>query len=153
MVAKPASHASIRRRAPRKVDWRHSLRTRLVLRSSLSSVLLMGALALVFYVAMRGLLVDTARDDMRNLAQQTTRGLEATLGTVQISAQTRASNAAGIGREPMGLRVLLVSAIQADPDVVGAMLIIERSSVTFCGCSALRNDRSILIMSKGNEVR
>ncbi|HQZ32283.1 MAG TPA: SpoIIE family protein phosphatase [Arenimonas sp.] len=125
MVAKPASHASIRRRAPRKVDWRHSLRTRLVLLSSLSSVLLMGALALVFYVAMRGLLVDTARDDMRNLAQQTTRGLEATLGTVQISAQTLASNAAGIGREPMGLRVLLVSAIQADPDVVGAMLIIE----------------------------
>ena len=125
MVTKPAKPAAPRRRAPSRVDWRHSLRTRLVLLSSLSSLLLMGALAVVFYVAMRGLLVDTARDDMRNLAQQTTRGLEATLGSVQISAQTLASNAAGIGREPLGLRVLLVSTIQADPDVVGAMLIIE----------------------------
>lgn len=122
---KPRPHAAHRRRAPRKVDWRHSLRTRMVLLSSVSSAVLMGALALVFYVAMRGLLVDTARDDMRSLAQQTTRGLEATLGSVQISAQTLASNAAGIGREPLGLRVLLVSAIQADPDIVGAMLIIE----------------------------
>ena len=125
MVAKPASSAASWRRAPRGVEWRHSLRTRLVLLSSLSSVLLMGALAVVFYVAMRGLLVDTAGDDMRNLAQQTTRGLEATLGSVQVSAQTLSSNAAGIGREPLGLRVLLISAIQADPDVVGAMLIIE----------------------------
>ena len=125
MVAKPARTAAPPRRAPSRVDWRHSLRTRLVLLSSLSSVVLMGALAVVFYVAMRGLLVDTVRDDMRRLAQQTTRGLEATLGSVQVSAQTLASNAAGIGREPLGLRVLLISAIQADPDIVGAMLIIE----------------------------
>jgi sigma-B regulation protein RsbU (phosphoserine phosphatase) len=122
---KQRQNAASRRRAPSRVDWRHSLRTRLVLLSSASSLLLMAALALVFYVAMRGLLVDTARDDMRNLAQQTTRGLEAMLGSVQVSAQNLASNAAGIGREPLGLRVLLISAIQSDPDVVGAMLIIE----------------------------
>jgi sigma-B regulation protein RsbU (phosphoserine phosphatase) len=125
MVAKPAKPAAPRRRAPRKVDWRHSLRTRLVVLSSISSALLLVALAVVFYVAMRGLLVDTARDDMRNLARQTTRGLEATLGSVQVSAQNLASNAAGIGREPLGLRVLLISAIESDPDIVGAMLIIE----------------------------
>ncbi|MCX7032408.1 MAG: SpoIIE family protein phosphatase [Arenimonas sp.] len=107
------------------MDWRHSLRTRLVLLSSVSSALLMLALAVVFYVAMRGLLVDTARDDMRNLAQQTTRGLEATLGSVQVSGQNLASNAAGLGRAPMGLRVLLLSAVNSDPDIVGAMLIIE----------------------------
>ena len=40
-----------------------------------------------------------------------------TLGSVQVSAQNLASNAAGIGREPLGLRVLLTSAIQSDPDV------------------------------------
>ncbi len=125
MVAKPARTAALRRRAPSRVDWRHSLRTRLVLLSSVSSALLMVALALVFYVAMRGLLVDTARSDMRSLAQQTTRGLEATLGSVQVSAQSLASNAAGIGRQPMALRVLLLSAISSDPDIVGAMLIIE----------------------------
>lgn len=125
MVAKPAKAAALRRRAPSRVDWRHSLRTRLVVLSSVSSVLLMGALAVVFYVAMRGLLVDTARSDMRSLAQQATRGLEATLGSVQVSAQSLASNAAGIGRQPMALRVLLISAISSDPDIVGAMLIIE----------------------------
>lgn len=120
-----SSPISARRRAGRRVDWRHSLRTRLVLLSSLSSVVLMVALALVFYLAMRGLLVETGRRDMRNLAQQTTRGLEATLDSVQVSAQNLAANAAGIGREPLDLRVLLVSAIQTDPDIVGAMLIIE----------------------------
>jgi len=125
MVSQSRKAAVLRRRAPRKVDWRHSLRTRLVLLSSISSVLLMAALALVFYVAMRGLLVDTARSDMRGLAEQTTRGLEATLGSVQVSAQNLAANAAGIGREPMGLRVLLMSTMASDPAIVGAMLIIE----------------------------
>lgn len=125
MVSQPRKAAVLRRRAPRRVDWRHSLRTRLVLLSSISSVLLMAALALVFYVAMRGLLVDTARSDMRGLAEQTTRGLEATLGSVQVSAQNLAANAAGIGREPMGLRVLLMSTLVSDPAIVGAMLIIE----------------------------
>ena len=125
MVAQPRKPAALRRRAPRKVGWRHSLRTRLVLLSTVSSLLLMAALALVFYLAMRGLLVETARSDMRSLAQQTTRGLEAALGSVQVSAETLGANAAGIGREPMGLRVLLMSAIASDPDIVGAMLIIE----------------------------
>ena len=125
MVAQPKPPAALRRRTPRRVDWRHSLRTRLVLLSTISSVLLMAALALVFYVAMRGLLVDTARSDMRNLAEQTTRGLEAALGSVEVSAQALGSNAAGIGREPLGLRVLLMSAIASDPAIVGAMLIIE----------------------------
>ena len=125
MDAKRPQTAAGRRLAATKVDWRHSLRTRLVLLSSISSVLLMVALALVFYVAMRGLLVDTARSDMRSLAEQTTRGLEAAMASVQVSGQSLASNAVGLGREPLGLRVLLLSAVNADPDIVGALLIIE----------------------------
>lgn len=111
--------------SPRRVGWRRSLRTRLVLLSSISSALLMVAVACLFYVAIRGLLIENARSDMRGLAEQTTRGLAATLESVEVSAHTLAANAAGIGREPLDLRTLLTSTVRADPDIVGAMLIIE----------------------------
>jgi sigma-B regulation protein RsbU (phosphoserine phosphatase) len=124
-MAKHRPKSALNRRGLRKVGWRHSLRTRLVLLSSLSSVLMMAAVAVVFYVAMRGLLVENARSDMRDLAQQATRGLEATLGSVQVSAAALAANASGIGREPLNLRTLLHSAVMSDEDIFGAMLIIE----------------------------
>ncbi len=124
-MAKKRPSSAMNRRGPRRVGWRHSLRTRLVLLSSLSSLLMMAAVAVVFYVAMRGLLIANARSDMRDLAQQTTRGLEATLVSVQVGAAGLAANAAGIGREPLNLRTLLHSAVMSDPDIFGAMLIIE----------------------------
>ncbi len=110
---------------PRRVGWRRSLRTRLVLWSSLASALLMAIVAGVFYLGIRDLLIEGARTDVRGLAKQTARGLEATLDSVQVSGRLLADSAAGIGRDPMDLRMLLKATVQADPDIVGAMLIIE----------------------------
>ncbi|MFY2763122.1 SpoIIE family protein phosphatase [Arenimonas sp. MALMAid1274] len=107
------------------MGWRRSLRTRLVLLSSISSALLMVVVAVIFYAAMRSLLVDNARGEVRSLAEQTTRGLAATLGSVQVSGQNLAASAAGIGRDPLDLRTLLMATVGSDPDIFGAMLIIE----------------------------
>ena len=109
----------------RRVGWRRSLRTRLMLWSTLTSVLLTAGVALVAYLGMRDLLQENVRDEVRGLAQQTTRGLQATLDSVQVSGAALASNAAGIGRDPLTLRTLLVSTVAADPDIFGAMLVIE----------------------------
>jgi sigma-B regulation protein RsbU (phosphoserine phosphatase) len=109
----------------RLTGWRSSLRTRLMFWSSLTSVLLLLGVAFVFYVAVRGVLIENAKSEMRNLANQTARGLLATLDSVQVSGQTLAGNAASVGREPMALRSLLMSTVVADPDIAGAMLIIE----------------------------
>ena len=70
-------------------------------------------------------LIENARTEMRNLAAQTARGLLATLDTVQVSGQTLSENATAVGREPAVLRQLLMSTVASDPDVAGAMLIIE----------------------------
>lgn len=105
--------------------WHSSLRTRLMFWSSLTSALLLLGVAFVFYAAVRGVLIENAKAEMRSLASQTARGLLATLDSVQVSGQTLAGNAASVGREPLVLRSLLMSTVMADPDIAGAMLIIE----------------------------
>ncbi len=110
---------------PRRPGWRRSLRTRLMFWSSLTSVLLLLGVAAVFYAAIRGVLIENAKTEMRSLASQTARGLLATLNTVQISGQTLSANATVVGREPVALRQLLMATMASDPDIAGAMLIVE----------------------------
>src|SRR5688572_28963402 len=110
--------------APR-THWRRSLRTRLVLWSSLASALLMALVAGIFYLGVRGLLIEGARTDVSGLARQTTRGLEATLDSVQVSGRLLSDAASGIGRDPLDLRNLLRATVLSDPDIVGAMVILE----------------------------
>jgi len=111
--------------AARQIPWRLSLRTRLVLWSSLTSVLLLVAVALIFYVAVRGVLLANARTEMRGLAQQSAGGLSATLESVEVSGRTLAGTASGLGRQPLDLRTLMTATLEADPDIAGVMVIIE----------------------------
>ena len=115
--------------APR-IDWRRSLRTRLVLWSSLASAGLMAVVAGVFYLGIRDLLIDGARTDVAGLARQTARSLEATLDSVQVSGRLLSDGAASIGRDPLDLRNLLRATVNADPDIIGAMLIIEPGRIS-----------------------
>ncbi|WP_045726717.1 SpoIIE family protein phosphatase [Xanthomonas sp. GPE 39] len=107
------------------VAWRHSLRTRLLLWVSLLQVALLLGLALLFYLGARQVMVGNAREEVAGLTQQTARSLEATLGSVQVSGRTLAAAAAGVGRQPFNLRSLLQGTLQGDPDIAGAVLVIE----------------------------
>lgn len=109
----------------RQVPWRRSLRTRLLLWSSLTSVLLLAAVAAVFYLALRGVLIANTQAEMRGLAQQAAGGLEATLDSVQVSGRTLAGTASGLGRQPLNLRALLEATLAADPDIAGVMVAME----------------------------
>lgn len=113
-----------------KLPWRRSLRTRLMLWSSLTSVLLLAGVALTFFLTLRVVLVDKAEDEVRELAGQTARGLQATLESVQVSAQALAGGAAGLGRAPANLTHLMKSTLDADPAIAGVMLIIEPGRLT-----------------------
>jgi sigma-B regulation protein RsbU (phosphoserine phosphatase) len=140
---------------PRRIGWRRSLRTRLVLWSSLASALLMALVGIVFHLGTRDLLIDAARTDVDGMARQTARGLEATLDSVQVSGRLLADGAAGIGRDPLDLRNLLRATVSADQDIVGAMLIIEpgRLSADDPGFSwSVRRDGSELRESSVTEL-
>ncbi|WP_290887813.1 SpoIIE family protein phosphatase [Arenimonas sp.] len=108
-----------------RLGWRRSLRTRLMFWSSLTSVVLLLGVAAVFYAALRGVLIENAKTEIRGLASQTTRGLAATLESVQVSGQALAGNATAVGLEPMRQRALLMSTLRSDPSIAGAMVIIE----------------------------
>ena len=113
-----------------RLPWRRSLRTRLMLWSSLTSVLLLVAVAAVFYLAVRGVLLDKARGEVEDLAAQSARGLQATFESVQVSADALGRSAAGLGRSPANLVHLMKSTLEADPDIGGVMLIIEPGRLT-----------------------
>ncbi|KAF1694974.1 IcfG protein [Pseudoxanthomonas koreensis] len=105
--------------------WRDSLRTRMVLWSSLLNAGLLLLTALAFYFGARALIVENARAEADSLARQTVRSLEATLDSVQVSGRTLAASATGVGAQPSSLRALLVASLAGDPDIAGAMVIIE----------------------------
>jgi sigma-B regulation protein RsbU (phosphoserine phosphatase) len=107
------------------VAWRHSLRTRLVLWGSLIQVALLLGLALLFYLGARQVVLRNARDEVAGLAQQTARSLDATLSSVQVSGRTLAAGASAVGRQPFNLRSLLHATLEGDPDIAGALLVIE----------------------------
>ncbi|WP_082112949.1 SpoIIE family protein phosphatase [Pseudoxanthomonas suwonensis] len=108
-----------------RVRWRDSLRTRMVLWSSVLNAGLLLVTALAFYFGARWLIVQNARAEADGLARQTVRSLEATLESVQVSGRTLAASATGVGAQPSNLRSLLVASLAGDPDIAGAMIIIE----------------------------
>lgn len=108
-----------------RVRWRDSLRTRMVLWSSVINAGLLLLTALVFYLGARALIVQNARAEADGLARQTVRSLEATLESVQVSGRTLAASATGVGAQPSNLRSLLVASLAGDPDIAGAMIIIQ----------------------------
>ncbi|MES5813910.1 SpoIIE family protein phosphatase [Pseudoxanthomonas sp. Soil82] len=107
------------------VRWRDSLRTRMVLWSSVINAGLLLLTALAFYLGARALIVQNARAEADSLARQTVRSLEATLESVQVSGRTLAASATGVGAQPANLRSLLVASLAGDPDIAGAMIIVE----------------------------
>lgn len=107
------------------IPWRRSLRTRLALWTSLTSILLLAAVALIFYLAVRGVLIANTQAEMRGLSQQAAGGLEATLDSVQVSGRTLAGAASGLGRQPLDLRALMKATLDADPDIAGVMIAME----------------------------
>ncbi|WP_372016643.1 SpoIIE family protein phosphatase [Pseudoxanthomonas sp. 10H] len=111
--------------AARAVRWRDSLRTRMVLWSSALNAGLLLLVALAFYLGARAIVVENARTEATGLARQTVRSLEATLESVQVSGRTLAASATGVGAQPSNLRSLLVASLAGDPDIAGAMIIIE----------------------------
>lgn len=113
-----------------RLGWRRSLRTRLMVWSSLTSIVLLLGVAAVFYAALRGVLIQNAKTEIHGLATQAARGLAATLESVQVSGQALAANATSAGPEPLRLRALLMATLQSDPDIAGAMVIIEPGRLT-----------------------
>jgi sigma-B regulation protein RsbU (phosphoserine phosphatase) len=123
--AAPGDTSAGSRATTRTVRWRDSLRTRMVLWSSLLNAGLLLLTALAFYFGARALIVQNARAEADSLARQTVRSLEATLDSVQVSGRTLAASATGVGAQPSSLRSLLVASLAGDPDIAGAMVIIE----------------------------
>src|SRR5690606_4200811 len=109
----------------RPLPWQRSLRTRLALWSSLASVLLLLAVALVVYAALREVLVQLAGDELNSLSEQSACGLQATLDSVQVSGRALTGATARLGRQPVDLSNLMKATLDADPAIAGVMLIIE----------------------------
>ncbi len=107
------------------VRRRDSLRTRLALWSSLAMATLMVAVALGAYLAMRAELVADAKDRALMLADQTVRTLEANMDPVQAIGRSLAASGSGVSSEPANLRALLYATLAGDPDIAGAMLIVQ----------------------------
>src|SRR5687768_8945156 len=124
-VARAGANASAGHAQIESVPWHSSLRTRLVLLTSLCGVLLLLGVSLLIYFGARRVLIDQSRSEIRALAELTARGLEATMHSVEVSALTLIASVQGIGFEPGQLRALLRGTAKGDPDIAGAMLILE----------------------------
>ena len=107
------------------VPWMHSLRTRLTLWTSLGSAALLLALIGLTYVAARGILLDKAREGVRAQAEQIAIGMERTFEAVDIAAATLAEGVREAGHDTGRLDGLLRTVVVADPNIVGAMLVLE----------------------------
>ncbi|HET6397729.1 MAG TPA: SpoIIE family protein phosphatase [Pseudoxanthomonas sp.] len=125
MSALPTSSTDAAAAPIARVRWRDSLRTRMVLWSSLLNAGLLLLTALAFYAGARALIVQNAREEAAGLAQQAVHSLEATLESVQVSGRTLAASATGVGAQPSHLRSLLVASLAGDPDIAGAMVIVD----------------------------
>ncbi|MDH5835085.1 SpoIIE family protein phosphatase [Luteimonas kalidii] len=105
--------------------WHHSLRTRMALWSGLLNAVLVLATTLAFYLGARMLVVHNARVEAQALTRQGALNLEAILDSVQVSGRTLAAGATGVGAQPLHLRSLLLASLAGDPDIAGAMIIVE----------------------------
>jgi sigma-B regulation protein RsbU (phosphoserine phosphatase) len=124
---RPAGHArdATHRALLESVPWRDSLRTRLLLLTSLGIALLLLGDGVLTYLGARQVLVEQSRREIRDLARQTARGLEAVMDSVVVSAATLSGSVRGIGFDEHHLRALLRATAKGDPDIAGAMLILE----------------------------
>jgi len=120
-----SDHDSRTRLPADSMRWQDSLRTRMALWSGLLNAALLLATTLAFYLGARVLVVHNARAEALGLARQTARNLEAVLDSVQVSGRTLAAGATGVDSEPVNLRSLLVASLAGDPDIAGAMIIVE----------------------------
>lgn len=111
-------------RSPR-LRWHRSLRTRMALWSGLLNAVLVLATTLAFYLGARMLVVHNARVEAQALTRQGALNLEAILDSVQVSGRTLAAGATGVGAQPLHLRSLLLASLAGDPDIAGAMIIVE----------------------------
>jgi len=106
-----------------------SLRTRLMLWSCLVQAALLLLLVALFYLGARSLVQRQATSQLNHLAEQTARSLGNSLRSAQITGEMLR---APLGRQPFDaaqLRSLMGAAVVADPNVDGAMLIIEPDRV------------------------
>lgn len=107
------------------VSWRHSLRTRVLAAGVVIQAALLFGLALLLYLGARAELLHNSRKETAGLAQQTARGLQATLESVQVSGRILAANVAATGHQPFALRSLLLGTLSGDGDIAGASVILE----------------------------
>lgn len=107
------------------VSWRHSLRTRMVATGALSQVLLLAGLALLLYAGIRMDITRNSHKETEGLAQQTARGLQATMESVQVSGRILAAHVGTAGHQPFVLRSLLLGTLSGDGDITGAAVVIE----------------------------
>ena len=107
------------------VAWMHSLRTRLTLWTSLGSAALLLAVIGLTYVAARQILLEKAREGVRAQAEQIAIGMERTFEAVAIAAGTLAEGVREAGHDRERLDGLLRTVVVADPNIVGAMLVLE----------------------------
>lgn len=105
--------------------WHRSMRGRLVMWTSLSSAGLLLLVTLGTFGAVRAILLDNARAELQALATQTAAGVEARLDSVMIASRTLAESVRAVGVDEDRLKGLLRATVTGDPEVAGAMLILE----------------------------
>ena len=116
-------------RVAETVPWRRSLRTRLTLLTSACSAAIKVLVGVLLYLGARQILLDQELGELRNLAGQTARAVDATFDSAKISAATLAETTRADGADPVRLRALLKAVDAGNPNIVGAMLILERGAL------------------------
>ena len=77
----PAAVPTASKNTMAPVAWRNSLRTRLLLWSSLTNLIVLAGVTLAFYAGARAVMIENAKSETRGLAAQTERSLQATLNS------------------------------------------------------------------------
>lgn len=121
----PAPAANGKSESVAGLRWHQSLRGRLMLWTSLTSAGLLLLVSLGTYGAVRQILLDNARAELDALAAQTAGSVLARLEAVMTESRTLVESVHAVGPDPATLRGLLRAVVTADPDVAGAMLILE----------------------------
>jgi hypothetical protein len=121
----PAPAANGKSESVAGLRWHRSLRGRLMLWTSLTSAGLLLLVSLGTYGAVRQILLDNAGAELDALAAQTAGSVQARLEAVMTESRTLVESVHAVGPDPATLRGLLRAVVIADPDVAGAMLILE----------------------------
>ncbi|MFK3845894.1 MULTISPECIES: SpoIIE family protein phosphatase [Stenotrophomonas] len=124
-----------------------SLRTRLMLWSSLVQAALLLLLVTLFYLGARTLVHQQATEQLRSLADQTARSLGNSLRSAEITGDMLLSPLGRQAFDAIQLDGLLRAAVVADPNVDGATVIIEPDRVAGLpdgyACNDMLHDGSV----------